>query len=149
MDADERPVTISQGLGDIFGSHTRVRRVESKDEHAKKTLLRLKKAPGQISVSGARVRVDTAMSGREGVSLHNDSTGYGASVHIQRSRYPSRSPHLLWIGSAISHRDCGWPPKDIATKMATSVKLVNSVQDRSEQMKRIVICCQSIDKLYE
>lgn len=149
----ERPVNISEELGDVLGAYIRVRRIDVSDEHGRKPLLSSKKAPGRISVSGIRVRAyeltQPCQVGKE-CPHDRDPAECEARVHGQQSRCPSvRSPHKWRTGSVTWHRDRGWPPEEIAVKMATSVELVNSVYDQPEKLKRMSIRRSNLDKLYE
>jgi len=151
--AGERPVNITEELGEVLGAHIRVQRVESTDEHGRKPLLTSKKDPGRISVSGIRVRAyvltQPCQVGKE-CPHDRDPSECEAREHGRQSRCPSvRSPHKWRTGSVTWHRDRGWAPEEIATKMATSVELVNSVYDQPEQLKRMAIRRQNLDKLYE
>ncbi|WP_281195813.1 site-specific integrase [Halorubrum sp. F4] len=149
----ERPVNISEDLGDVLRAYIRFRRVEVEDEHGRKPLLTSKKASGRISVSGIRIRAyeltQPCQVGKE-CPHDRDPDDCEARVHGQQSRCPSvRSPHKWRTGSVTWHRDRGWPPEEIAVKMATSVELVNSVYDQPEKLKRMSIRRQNLGKLYE
>ena len=149
----ERPVNISDELGDVLRAYIRFRRVGGSDENDRKPLLTSEKAPGRISVSGIRVRAyemsQPCQVGKE-CPHDRDPADCEARVHGQQSRCPSvRSPHKWRTGSVTWHRDRGWPPEEIAVKMATSVELVNSVYDQPEKLKRMAIRRQNLDKLYE
>ncbi|TKX61191.1 site-specific integrase [Halorubrum sp. ASP1] len=152
-DSGARPVNISEELGDVLGAYIRVRRATGTDEHGRKPLLSSKKAPGRITVSGIRIRsyeiTQPCQVGKE-CPHDRDPEECEARVPGQKSRCPSvRSPHKWRTGSVTWHRDRGWPPEEIATKMATSVELVNSVYDQPEQLKRMAIRRENLDKLYE
>jgi len=149
----ERPVNISEELGEILRAYIRYRRVEGSDENDRKPLLTSKKSPGRITVSGIRIRAyeltQPCQVGKE-CPHDRDPADCEARVHGQQSRCPSvRSPHKWRTGSVTWHRDRGWAPEDIATKMATSVELVNSVYDQPEKLRRMAIRRENLDKLYE
>lgn len=149
----ERPVNISDELGDVLRAYIRFRREEGPDENGREPLLTSEKAPGRISVSGIRIRAyemtQPCQVGKE-CPHDRDPADCEARVHGQQSRCPSvRSPHKWRTGSVTWHRDRGWPPEEIAVKMATSVELVNSVYDQPEKLKRMAIRRQNLDKLYE
>lgn len=149
----ERPVNISDELGDVIRAYIRFQRTEVEDEHGRKPLLTSEKDTGRISVSGIRIRAyeltQPCQVGKE-CPHDRDPQDCEARVHGQQSRCPSvRSPHKWRTGSVTWHRDRGWPPEEIAVKMATSVELVNSVYDQPEKLKRMAIRRQHLDTLYE
>ena len=152
-DAGERPVNISDELGDVIRAFIRFRRAEETDGHGRNPLLTSTKASGRISVSGIRIRAyeltQPCQVGKE-CPHGRDPEDCEARVHGQQSRCPSvRSPHKWRTGSVTWHRDRGWPPEEIAVKMATSVELVNDVYDQPEKLKRMSIRRQHLDTLYE
>ncbi|QKY17721.1 site-specific integrase [Halorubrum sp. CBA1229] len=149
----ERPVNISEDLGDVLRDYIQFLRADGEDEYGRKALLASKKSVGRISLSGIRIRAyeltQPCQVGKE-CPHDRDPQDCDARVNGQQSRCPSvRSPHKWRTGSVTWHRDRGWPPEDIATKMATSVELVNSVYDQPEKLKRMSIRRQNLDKLYE
>jgi site-specific recombinase XerD len=153
QDSGERPVNISKELGEVLEDYIEFRRVEATDEHGRKPLLTSKKAPGRVTVSGIRIRAyemtQPCQVGKE-CPHDRDPEDCEAREHGQKSRCPSvRSPHKWRTGSVTWHRDRGWPPEEIAVKMATSVELVNSVYDQPEKLKRMSIRRENLDKLYE
>ena len=153
QDSGERPVNISKELGQVFEDYIGFRRVEATDEYGRKPLLTSKKAPGQVTVSGIRIRAyemtQPCQVGRE-CPHDRDPEDCEARDHGQKSRCPSvRSPHKWRTGSVTWHRDRGWPPEEIAVKMATSVELVNSVYDQPEKLKRMSIRRENLGKLCE
>ena len=153
QDSGERPVNISKELGEVLEVYIEFRRVEATDEHGRKPLLTSKKAPGRVTVSGIRIRAyemtQPCQVGKE-CPHDRDPEDCEAREHGQKSRCPSvRSPHKWRTGSVTWHRDRGWPPEEIAVKMATSVELVNSVYDQPEKLKRMSIRRENLDKLYE
>ena len=106
-----------------------------------------------MSVSGIRIRAyeltEPCQVGKE-CPHDRDPEDCEARVHGQQSKCPSvRSPHKWRTGSVTWHRDRGWPPEEIAVKMATSVELVNDVYDQPEKLKRMSIRRQHLDTLYE
>ena len=153
QDSGERPVNISTELGEVLEDYIEFRRVEATDEHGWKPLLTSKKAPGRVTVSGIRIRAyeitQPCQVGKE-CPHDRDPEDCEAREHGQKSRCPSaRSPHKWRTGSVTWHRDRGWPPEEIAVKMATSVELVNSVYDQPEKLKRMSIRRENLGKLYE
>lgn len=149
----ERPVNISEDLGDVLRAYIRFKRADVKDEHGRKPLLSSNKSVSRMSISGMRIRAyemtQPCQIGEE--CPHNrDPDNCEARVHGRQSRCPSvRSPHKWRTGSVTWHRDRGWPPEEIATKMATSVELVNDVYDQPEKLKRMAIRRQHLDTLYK
>lgn len=152
-DAGERPVNISDKLGDVIRAFIRFRRDDVQDEYGRDPLLTSNNAVGRMSVSGIRIRAyeltEPCQVGKE-CPHDRDPEDCEARVHGQQSKCPSvRSPHKWRTGSVTWHRDRGWPPEEIAVKMATSVELVNDVYDQPEKLKRMSIRRQHLDTLYE
>lgn len=152
-DAGERPVNISDKLGDVIRAFIRFRRDDVQDEYGRDPLLTSNNAVGRMSVSGIRIRAyeltQPCQVGKE-CPHDRDPEDCEARVHGQQSKCPSvRSPHKWRTGSVTWHRDRGWPPEEIAVKMATSVELVNDVYDQPEKLKRMSIRRQHLDTLYE
>ncbi|WP_049982016.1 site-specific integrase [Halorubrum sp. BV1] len=149
----ERPVNVSDELGEVLRAYIRHRRKDGSDEHEREPLLTSEKAPGRITVSGLRVRAyiltQPCQVGKE-CPHDRDPADCEAREHGYQSRCPSvRSPHKWRTGSVTWHRDRGWPSEEIAVKMATSVELVNSVYDQPEKLKRMSNRRQHLDTLYK
>lgn len=139
--AGERPINISDELGGIIRAYINVNRPEHSDEYGRQALLTSDKAEKRLSLSGIRIRTYALTQPCE-IGLEcphdRDPEDCKARVHGQESKCPSaRSPHKWRTGSITWHRDRGWPPEEIAVKMATSVELVNSVYDQPEKLKRM------------
>ncbi|MFA9517567.1 integrase [Halopenitus sp. H-Gu1] len=140
-DAAERPVNITEELGSIISAYLNVNRPDQTDEHGQEPLLASAKSDSRLSLSGMRMRAyvltQPCRMGKD-CPHGRDPETCEAREHGGESKCPSvRSPHKWRTGSITWHRDRGWPPEEIAVKMATSVEMVNSVYDQPEKLKRM------------
>lgn len=139
--ATERPVNISDKLGETIRAYINVNRPDNEDEYGREPLLTSVKSEKRLSLSGIRIKTyahtQPCQIGKE-CPHDRDPEDCRARVHGQESKCPSaRSPHKWRTGSITWHRDRGWPPEEIAVKMGTSLELVNSVYDQPEKLKRM------------
>ncbi|QHS17799.1 site-specific integrase [haloarchaeon 3A1-DGR] len=140
-DATQRPVNISDDLGRVIRAYINVNRLEREDEHGRRPLLTSEHEAARLSLSGLRMRAyvltQPCQVGKD-CPHDRDPETCEFREHGGESKCPSvRSPHKWRTGSITWHRDRGWPPEEIAVKMATSVEMVNSVYDQPEKLKRM------------
>ena len=148
----ERPVNITDEVGDVLRAYLEVNRVPGEEDSGRKPLLTTEKGTSaRISKSGLRNRIYllTQPCRFGGDCPHGrEISECTAREHGKESQCPSsRSPHRIRTGSITWHRDRGWPPEVLAEKANTSVDMINRVYDQPEALKRMASRRSFLDNL--
>lgn len=152
--AGERPINITEDVGNVLRDYIRVNRIDRSDDDGREPLLTTDKGEtARISKSGIRNRVYqlTQPCRFSGECPHDRVIDECEALEFgKESRCPSsRSPHKIRTGSITWHRDRGWPPEALAEKANTSVQLINEVYDQPEAVKRMASRRSFLDNLDE
>jgi site-specific recombinase XerD len=137
----ERPIALRDDTGEVLRGYLNVNRPDVTDENGRKPLFASKKSGSRLSISAMRNRLyrltRPCIMGGDCPHDRDPETCEGME-HGLESRCPStRSPHKVRTGSITWHRDRGWPVDDLAEKANTSPRLIRSVYDQPEQLRRM------------
>ena len=140
--AGERPINITEEVGEVVRAYINVNRVDRDDESDRNPLFTTESGQGpRISTGGIRNQIyRITQPCRFGGDCPHDREieSCEARDHGYESRCPSsRSPHKVRTGSITWHRDRGWPPEVLAEKANTSTELIKTVYDQPEALKRM------------
>lgn len=148
----ERPVGISEEVGQILQEYIAIKRRRTKDEYGRRPLFSNQKGTGRLSKGGLRVifntitqpcQLDSCPHGREPEECEATDHGYEA-------RCPSsRSPHKVRTGSVTWHRDCGWPAEVLAERVNATPEVIRHHYDQPDLLKRMESRRDYLDKLNE
>ena len=152
--AGERPVNISEEVGDVLRAYINVNRTERDDDSGREPLFTTEKGEtARISTSGIRNRLyRLTQPCRFGGDCPHDRVIDECEARYagKESQCPSsRSPHRVRTGSITWHRDRGWPPEVLSEKANTSTELIKSVYDQPESLKRMQSRRAFLDQLDE
>lgn len=137
---DERPVGLSEELGELLQVYIRVNRPDERDENGRKPLFASQKGTGRMSKGGIRTRFNIVTQPcRYGTCPHNrDVDTCEAREHGYEARCPSaRSPHRVQTGSITHHRDEGWPPDVLAERVNATPEIIRTHYDQPDLLKRM------------
>jgi site-specific recombinase XerD len=136
----ERPVGLSEKIGELLQEYIDVSRPEVEDDHGRKPLFASKKGTGRMSKSAIRARFHIVTQPcRFGLCPHDrDTNTCEALDHGYESRCPSsRSPHRIRTGSITHHRDEGWPPEVLAERVNATPEVIRTHYDQPDLLKRM------------
>lgn len=136
----ERPVALSDGVGELLREFIEVSRPEVEDEHGRKPLFASRKGTGRMSKGAIRSRFNIVTQPcRYGTCPHDrDQDTCEALNHGYESRCPSsRSPHRIRTGSITHHRDEGWPPEVLAERVNATPEVIRTHYDKPDLLKRM------------
>lgn len=136
----ERPVGLSDEVGEILQDYIRVNRSEVEDDHGRKSLFSSQKGSGRMSKGAIRSRFNIMTQPcRFGICPHDrDVETCEAREHGYEARCPSsRSPHRIRTGSITHHRDEGWPPEVLAERVNATPDVIRTHYDQPDLLKRM------------
>ena len=136
----ERPVGLSEEIGELLREHIQVSRLDVEDDHGRKPLFSSRKGSGRMSKGAIRSRFNIITQPcRYGICPHNrDPDDCEAREHGYESRCPSaRSPHRIRTGSITNHRDEGWPPEVLAERVNATPEVIRTHYDQPDLLKRM------------
>jgi len=136
----ERPVGLSEEIGQLLEDYIDVTRVEAEDEHGRKPLFSSQRGTGRMSKGAIRSRFNIITQPcRFGTCPHDrDTDTCEALEHGYESRCPSaRSPHRIRTGSITHHRDEGWPPEVLAERVNATPEVIRTHYDQPDLLKRM------------
>ncbi|QSG05922.1 tyrosine-type recombinase/integrase [Halapricum desulfuricans] len=136
----ERPVGLSDEIGQLLQDYIEYNRVEAEDEHGRKPLFSSQRGTGRMSKGGLRTRMHIITQPcRYGPCPHDrDTDTCEALEHGYESRCPSsRSPHRIRTGSITHHRDEGWPPEVLAERVNATPEVIRTHYDQPDLLKRM------------
>jgi len=136
----ERPVGLSDEIGELLQEYIEVSRFDVEDDHGRKPLFSSQKGTGRMSKGAIRSRFNIITQPcRYGVCPHDrDPDDCEAREHGYESRCPSaRSPHRIRTGSITNHRDEGWPPEVLAERVNATPEVIRTHYDQPDLLKRM------------
>lgn len=136
----ERPVGLSDEVGQLLQDYISVNRPDVEDEHGRKPLLATRKGSRRMSKGAIRTRTHIVTQPcRRGLCPHDrDPEDCEATNHGYESRCPSsRSPHRVRTGSITHHRDRGWPPEVLAERVNATPEVIRHHYDQPDLLKRM------------
>lgn len=136
----ERPVGLSDEIGNLIGEFIEVSRPDVVDDYGRKPLFSSQKGTGRMSKGAIRSRFHIVTQPcRYGTCPHDrDTETCEALDHGYESRCPSsRSPHRIRTGSITHHRDEGWPPEVLAERVNATPEVIRTHYDQPDLLKRM------------
>ncbi|WP_424017998.1 tyrosine-type recombinase/integrase [Halorientalis pallida] len=136
----ERPVALSEEIGQLLQEYIEVSRAEVEDDHGRKPLFSSRKGTGRMSKGAIRSRFNIVTQPcRYGTCPHDrDPDDCEALEHGYESRCPSsRSPHRIRTGSITNHRDEDWPPEVLAERVNATPEVIRTHYDKPDLLKRM------------
>ncbi len=136
----ERPVGLSNEVGELLQEYIEVSRPEVEDEFGRKPLFSSRKGSGRMSKGAIRSRFNIITQPcRYGLCPHDrDPDECEAREHGYESRCPSaRSPHRVRTGSITHHRDEGWPPEVLSERVNATPEVIRTHYDQPDLLKRM------------
>jgi site-specific recombinase XerD len=138
--AGQRPVGLSEEVGEVLRDYIETNRIETEDEFGRKPLFSSQKGTGRMSKGGIRSRFNIITQPcRYGICPHDrDTDTCEALEHGYESRCPSaRSPHRIRTGSITYHRDEGWPPEVLAERVNATPEVIRTHYDQPDLLRRM------------
>ncbi|MXR51127.1 site-specific integrase [Halovenus sp. WSH3] len=136
----ERPVGLSEEIGQLLQDYIEVNRYEVTDSEGRKPLFSSQKGTGRMLKGAIRSRFNIVTQPcRYGVCPHDrDTDTCEALEHGYEARCPSaRSPHRIRTGSITHHRDEGWPPEVLAERVNATPEVIRTHYDQPDLLKRM------------
>ncbi|WP_134671694.1 tyrosine-type recombinase/integrase [Halorussus marinus] len=136
----ERPVSLSDEIGEVLSEYIEVNRVQLTDDEGRRPLFSTEKGKGRMSKGSIRSRFNIITQPcRYGGCPHGrEEASCEALEHGYESRCPSsRSPHPIRTGSITHHRDRGWPAEVLAERVNATPEVIRAHYDHPEQLKRM------------
>ncbi len=148
----ERPVGLSDDLGELLQEYIEVSRPAVTDDYGRKPLFSSQKGSGRMSKGAIRSRFNIVTQPcRYGLCPHDrDTDTCEALEHGYEARCPSsRSPHRIRTGSITHHRDEGWPPEVLAERVNATPEVIRTHYDQPDLLKRMESRRSYLDKTTE
>jgi site-specific recombinase XerD len=140
QDDGERPVALSEEIGELLEEYIKVSRPDVEDDHGRKPLFSSRKGSGRMSKGAIRSRFNIVTQPcRYGTCPHDrDVETCEARKHGYESRCPSsRSPHRIRTGSITNHRNEGWPPEVVAERVNATPEVIRTHYDKPDLLNRM------------
>jgi len=136
----ERPVALSDEIGELLREYIEVSRPKVEDDHGRKPLFSSRKGSGRMSKGAIRSRFNIVTQPcRYGTCPHDrDQDTCEALEHGYESRCPSsRSPHRIRTGAITNHRNEDWPPEVLAERVNATPEVIRTHYDEPDLLKRM------------
>ena len=146
----ERPVSLSDDLGELLADYLNVTRRNVTDDDGRQPLFATEKGSNRMTKGAVRRRFNIITQPcRYGTCPHDrDPEECEAREHGLEQRCPSaRSPHRVRTGSITWHRDCGWPPEALAEKVNATPETIRAHYDHPEKLRRMESRRNYLDQL--
>ncbi|MWG35918.1 integrase [Halomarina oriensis] len=137
----ERPVALSEEMGDLIATYQRVKRARVQDEQGREALFSTEKGRGRMSKGAMRARLNIVTQPcRFGLDCPHgrDLDTCEAREHGYESRCPSsRSPHPIRTGGITHHLDVGWPIEDLSERVNATPQVIRDHYDKPDLLRRM------------